>query len=61
MEKKKSMSFTLRIVAVIVGVALFRLVNFKTMQVEKPELALVYGVTFAVSVYILIKDSKKQL
>lgn len=60
MEKKKTMSFTLTIVAIIVGVALYKQINFKTMQVDKPALALVYGVTFAVSVYLLLKGSKNK-
>ncbi|MBX2904688.1 MAG: hypothetical protein KF744_01530 [Taibaiella sp.] len=60
MEKKKTMSFTLSIVAIIVGVALYRQINFKTMQVDKPALALVYGVTFVVSIYILMRGSKNK-
>lgn len=59
MQKKRTTSFTLTIVAIIVGVALYKQINFKTGEVEKPALALVYGLTFAVSVYVLIKGSKK--
>jgi multisubunit Na+/H+ antiporter MnhG subunit len=60
MEKKKSISFTLSIVAIIVGVALYKQFDFKTLKFEKPALALVYGITFAVSVYVLIRGSQKK-
>lgn len=59
MEKKRSMSFTLSIVAIIVGMALFKQFDFKAGKFEKPALALVYGITFAVSIYILIRGLKK--
>lgn len=60
MEKKNSMSFTLSIVAIIVGVALYKQFNFAELKFEKPALAAVYGITFAVAVYLLIKSARKQ-
>lgn len=60
MEKKKSVSFTLSIVAIIVGVALYKQFDFKTIKFENPGLALIYGVTFVASVYVLARGSQKK-
>ncbi|GAB3723297.1 hypothetical protein [Flavobacterium koreense] len=55
MEKNNPPVFTLTIVAIIVGVALFKQIDFKNLTVEKPALSAVYFVTFAFSVYVLAK------
>ena len=55
MEKKNPMTFTMGVVAIIVGVALYRQIDFKTMTVEKPALAVLYEVTFAGAVFVLMK------
>ena len=44
--------------AVIIGVALFKQIDFQNMTVEKPVLALVYLIGFLVSIGFMIKKSK---
>jgi len=55
MEKNNPPVFTLTIVAIIVGVALFKQIDFNTFTVEKKALSAIYFVTFAASVFILAK------
>ena len=55
MEKNNAPVFTLTIVAIIVGVALFKQIDFQNFTVEKKALSAIYFVTFAASVYILAK------
>lgn len=59
MEKKKAITFTFAIVAIILGVTLFKQFDFKNFRFEKTGLAIVYLIAFIISVYILIKNSKK--
>lgn len=55
MEKKKSISFTFSIVAIILGVVLFKHFDFKNLRFAQPALDIVYLIVFAVSVYILVR------
>ncbi|AWK04461.1 hypothetical protein HYN56_09530 [Flavobacterium crocinum] len=59
-NKNNAPVFVLRIVAIIVGIALYKQFDFKTMQFEKPVLAAVYAITFLFSVYVIIKDFRKK-
>ncbi|WP_339841144.1 hypothetical protein [uncultured Maribacter sp.] len=47
------------ILALIIGVALFRQIDFQNMTVEKPLLALVYLIAFLISIGFMIKKSKQ--
>jgi len=60
MEKNNSMTFTMSIVAIIVGVALYKQIDFKTMTVEKPALAVLYAVTFLIAVAVLVKNFRQK-
>lgn len=60
MENKKALVFTFWVVAIILGVVLFKQFDFKNLKFEKPGLAIVYAVVFVFSVYFLIKNSKKK-
>ncbi len=59
MEQKKGPSFVFIIIAIIVGVALFKQINFQDLEVKKPWLALIYLITFVFSVYVIIKGARK--
>lgn len=59
MENKKPVSFIFGIIAIILGVTLFKQFDFKTLRFEKPELAILYIIVFAFSIYYLIKNPKK--
>lgn len=60
MENRKPVSFTLLVVAIILGVTLFKQFDFKTLRFEQPALAFIYLIVFVVSVYFLIKRPKNQ-
>jgi len=59
MENKKSISFTLLVVAIILGVTLFKQFDFKNLKFEQPALAVIYIIVFACSIYFLVKKPKK--
>jgi len=59
MEKKNPMTFTMSIVAIIVGAALYKQIDFKTMTVEKPALSVLYAVTFLFAVAVLMRNFRK--
>lgn len=60
METKKALRFTLAIVAIIVGVTLFKQFDFQRLKFEKPALAVVYSITFIGAVYFLFKGEKRK-
>lgn len=55
MEKSKAPVFMMGIVAIIVGSALYKQIDFKTMSVEKPALSVLYAVTFLFAVVVLVR------
>ena len=55
MEKNNTPVFTLTIVAIIVGSALYKQIDFQNFTVDKKALSAIYFVTFAASVFILAK------
>lgn len=55
MNKNNTPVFTLSILAIIVGVALYKLIDFKNLTVAKPALGVIYFVTFVFSVFVLAK------
>lgn len=59
MENSKVPLFTMSIVAIIVGAALYKQIDFKTMTVEKPALSILYAVTFLFAVAVLIRNYRK--
>jgi uncharacterized membrane protein HdeD (DUF308 family) len=60
MENRKAISFVFSIIAIILGVTLFKQFNFESLTFEKPTLAVLYFIVFAFSIYILVKKPKKQ-
>lgn len=60
MEMKKALPFTFSIVAIILGVTLFRQFDFKNLQFENTGLAIIYAIVFVFSIYYLIKNSKNK-
>lgn len=60
MENNKVPVFTFTIVAIIVGVALFKQIDFKNFKVENIGLSIIYLITFVGSVYLLIKSRRNQ-
>ncbi|TDX86356.1 hypothetical protein [Epilithonimonas xixisoli] len=59
MEKSKAPIFTMSIVAIIVGAALYKQIDFKTMTIEKPALSVLYAITFLFAVAVLVRNYRK--
>nr|WP_294942766.1 hypothetical protein [uncultured Mucilaginibacter sp.] len=57
MEKNKVPVFTFSIVAIILGVALFKQFDFENLRFEKTGLAIVYMIVFVAVIYFLIKNA----
>lgn len=53
------MRFTMTIVAIILGTALFRQFNVDTLRFDKPGLGILYLLVFIASIFFLIKGNKK--
>ncbi|GGG52929.1 hypothetical protein [Epilithonimonas arachidiradicis] len=60
MENNKAPIFTMLVVAIIVGSALYKQIDFKTMTVEKPALAILYTVTLLFAAFVLVKNFRKK-
>lgn len=60
MEKKKGLSVILLIPTLIIGAALFKLIDFSEPKVEKPALAIVYFLAFVLCIVFIIRSTKKQ-
>jgi membrane protein DedA with SNARE-associated domain len=60
MEKRKALLFTFSIIAIILGWTLFKQFDFENLKFEKTGLAIVYIITFVCSIYVLVKNAKKQ-
>jgi hypothetical protein len=60
MQKKASLNIIFLIIAIIVGAGLWREFDTATMKFKNTGLAIVYGLTFLVAVYILLKDLIKR-
>lgn len=59
MENNKSITFVFWVIAIILGVTLFKQFDFKTLKFENPAMAVIYAIVFLFSVYYIIKNSKK--
>lgn len=60
MDEKKGTNFTLLVVAFILGITLFRHFDFKTVSFKMPVLDTIFLITFVASIYMIVKDKKKQ-
>lgn len=59
MAYKLKPNFFFVIIALIVGVALFKQIDFENLKIEKPALAVVYIIALIISVGLILKKSKK--
>ena len=60
MEKNKAPMFTFTVVAIILGVTLFKQFDFESLKFEHTGLAIVYIIVFIFAIYVLIKNSKSK-
>ena len=60
MEKKKGPNFIMVIIAIIVGSALYKQIDFENLTVEKPTLSIIYLIVLVATVYMLVKSKKSE-
>lgn len=60
MESKKRINVFLAFIAVILGWTLFKHIDFKDFTLKEPVMDILYLIVVAISVYLLIKDFKRQ-
>lgn len=60
MEKNKPLVFVFSVVAIILGVTLFKQFDFESLKFEKPALAVVYIICFLFSVYCVLRNFNKK-
>lgn len=54
---KKGFPFIIGIIAIIVGVALYKQIDFQNFKVEKPALSVVYLLTVIFCVVVIVRGS----
>jgi Ca2+/Na+ antiporter len=60
MSTKKGLSFPLIIVAIVLGATIFKQFDFKTFKFESPAMAVIYILTFVMTVYFIFKNTKEE-
>lgn len=60
MNTKKGLSFPLLIIAIVLGGTIFKQFDRENLKFEEPALAVVYIITFLISVYLLVKNGKEK-
>ena len=60
MENKKGSTFIFSIIAIILGVSLFKKFDFETFFYQKPWLMLIYFAVFGFALYNIIKINKNK-
>lgn len=58
MKTKSEYSFPLIIIAIVLGGTIFKEFDFENLTFEKPALAVVYVLTFVMTVYFIFKKDK---
>lgn len=61
MENKGVLRFTFTIVAIILGVVLYKQFDFQNLKFKHTGLAIVYLATFVFAIYVLVKNPKKRV
>lgn len=60
MNNKKEYSYPLIIIAVVLGWTIFKQFDFEKLKFEKPAMAVVYTLTFLMTVYFILKKEKSK-
>ena len=58
MRNKKELSFPLIIIAIVLGWTIFKQFDFESLKFEKPAMAVIYGLTFLMTIYFIFKKDK---
>ena len=60
MEGKKGINIFFAFIAFILGLTLFKHIDFKNCTLQDPVLDILYLITFIISIYLIIKDYTKR-
>lgn len=60
MNNKKTQAFPFGIIAIVLGWTIFKQFDLENLKFEKPALAIVYILTFLMSVYFLVKNIREK-
>ncbi|OOV25792.1 hypothetical protein SAMN05444143_1251 [Flavobacterium succinicans] len=61
MDDKKGMNWFFVFIAFTLGLTLIKHIDFKNLTLKEPVLDVLYIVVFIISIYLIIKDLKKDL
>jgi hypothetical protein len=59
MDNKKGMNWFFAFIAFTLGLTLIKHIDFKNLTLKEPVLDILYIIVFAIAIYIIIKDLKK--
>jgi len=60
MESKKGINIFFALIAFVLGLTLFKHIDFKNFSLKDPLLDILYIIVFVISIYLIIKDYKKR-
>jgi predicted ferric reductase len=60
MKNKNEYSFPLLIITVVLGWTIYKQFDFQNLKFEKPAMAVVYILTFLLTVYLILKKGKQK-
>ncbi|MBG6233987.1 hypothetical protein IWX76_000542 [Pedobacter sp. CAN_A7] len=59
MEKKQALTVIFSVIAIILGITLYKKFDFETFKFENTGLAIIYIITFIGSLFVIIKNVKR--
>lgn len=60
MDNKKGMNWFFAFIAFTLGLTLIKHIDFKNLTLKEPALDILYIIVFTISIFIIIKDLKKE-
>ena len=60
MESRKGINLFFAFIAFILGLTLFKHIDFKNFTLKDPVLDILYLIVFVISIYLIIKDFTKR-
>jgi hypothetical protein len=59
MEKKQALTVIFSVIAIILGITLYKKFDFETFKFENTGLAIIYIITFIGSLFVIIKNVRR--
>jgi predicted ferric reductase len=61
MNNKKGIPFPLLIIAIVLGWTIIKQFDFENLKFEKPAMAVIYILTFVMTVYMIFKNNNQDV